>query len=95
MDIPKGTSPLATFGLPQVASQTVPMTKGNRKRRKTCKILGSDFNQHTGFVSTCDFNATLVDFQKYLENIYRRFNFLLKQVSFEIIVDEARGYQRI
>lgn len=42
-------------------------------------------------MSTCEFDATLVDSQKYLENIFKRLNFLPKQVILEVIVDEAGG----
>lgn len=44
-----GTAPLAMLGLPHLASQTAAMTEENWKRRgKTCKVLGSDFNHQTG-----------------------------------------------
>lgn len=43
------------------------------------------------FVSTCDFDAILGGSWKYLENIFRRLNFPLKQVSLEV-VDGARGH---
>lgn len=44
-----GTAPVAILGFPQVASQTVAMTKGTGKEeKKTHRIFKNDFNQQTG-----------------------------------------------
>lgn len=46
-------------------------------------------------VSTWDYDATWVDSQKYLGKIFRRLNFLLTQVSLEVLVDEAKRHRGI